>query len=382
MNIVHYLDRLDMRAGGTYRAIVDMCTLLAESGHRVTLMTRYPRDIPLGWRNTSAIRTKAVGRNLMPVMGPAALRSCYGTLRQADILHLHSVWQPVDAQLGYLATVLRLPYVVTVHGVLDDWSMSQKRVRKTVYHRYVAHRLLGDAKRIQCTATAERDQATRWLANTPSDVIPYPFDVKVFRDLPPATVAVDALGLDTTRPAILFLSRLHYKKRPEVAIDMAGELKRRSRHFQLILAGDGDHDYVSSLKQRVERSGLNDCVRFVGLVAGDIKLSLYRFSRAFVLPTSQENFGLVLTEALACGTPVASTTGSDIWRDIEASGGAVIAAANAAAFADAVEPFLSSAAKAAAMGSAGREWVFNVFGGSTIVTQLENMYQAALAPGA
>src|SRR5262249_39829970 len=125
-------------------------------------------------------------------------------------------------------------------------------------------------------------------------------------------------------PTLLFLSRLHKKKGVDILIDAADLLRKSGRAFKVIIAGsaaDADREYESKLRGQVKRLNLEDTVRFVGLVTGAHKLSLYQAAELFVLPTLQENFGLVLIEAMAAGTPVLTTRGTDIWGEIISCGG-------------------------------------------------------------
>src|SRR5207302_1520557 len=96
---------------------------------------------------------------------------------------------------------------------------------------------------------------------------------------------------------------------------------------------------------------------FLGLVTGAQKLSLYQSVDLFVLPTRHENFGLVLTEAMACGTPVVTTKGTDIWRELETAGG-VIAENTPPAIATAVRSLLEKPQELPTLGKRARAWVF------------------------
>ena len=54
------------------------------------------------------------------------------------------------------------------------------------------------------------------------------------------------------------------------------------------------------------------------MVAGDLKWGMLRMAEVFILPSHQENFGIAVAEALACGTPVLISNKVNIWREIEA----------------------------------------------------------------
>jgi glycosyltransferase involved in cell wall biosynthesis len=113
------------------------------------------------------------------------------------------------------------------------------------------------------------------------------------------------------------------------------------------------------------------------MVSGEQKVALYRWARVFVLPTSQENFGFVLIEALAAGTPVVTTKGVDIWSELLASGGVeVVDPPNAAGIALGVERALADRAR---MSEAGRRWALAEFGGDGIGARCQAMYERAIA---
>jgi glycosyltransferase involved in cell wall biosynthesis len=61
------------------------------------------------------------------------------------------------------------------------------------------------------------------------------------------------------------------------------------------------------------------------MLSGDVKWGAYRAAEAFVLPSHSENFGIVVVEALACGTPVLISNRVNIWREVHAAGAGLIA---------------------------------------------------------
>jgi glycosyltransferase involved in cell wall biosynthesis len=61
-------------------------------------------------------------------------------------------------------------------------------------------------------------------------------------------------------------------------------------------------------------------VTFPGMLRGNLKWGAFAASEAFVLPSHQENFGIAVVEALACGVPVLISNRINIWREIAADG--------------------------------------------------------------
>lgn len=385
MRITHYFFRVTEASGGVSRAIYDLVDLLASAGHRVTLITGGDSRFPAGWPSRGGDSIEVV--RLRPPRGPlqlldrAALATVKNLLRDTDVLHLHGLWRPSASQVAKAARKLGTPYVLTLHGTLDDWSMAQGRLRKRLYHRLFERRNLNSAASVHCTADAEAEQSRRWFSHDRIVTLPYAVDLGPYRDPPPAHLFRSAHPEVDERPAVLFLSRLHYKKGAEVLVEAMGCLAQNGTDFQLWFAGTGEETYVRHLRSLAGR--LVPQARFFGLVTGPEKLALYQCADLLALPTHQENFALVLPEALACGTPVVTTRGTDIWRELAASSGARIVERSAAAFAEAIDDLLTDRAACRRMGAAGRRWVFEWLDPDRITERFEELYRdaARLAAG-
>jgi glycosyltransferase involved in cell wall biosynthesis len=241
-----------------------------------------------------------------------------------------------------------------------------------------ACRMLQGAAAVHCTAEAELRQAQRYFNGPPGVVIPLVFDLADFEHLPGPELALRTFPqLNVEGLRLLFLSRLHYKKGIEHLLQAARMLLKSAVQCHVFIAGTGDEDYLDRLRTLVRQADLNDHVHFLGFVKDMEKVSLYQACDVFVLPTSQENFGFVLFEALAAGTPVITTRGSDTWSELEASGGAVIIDQDAKQIADAVRSTFLDPAERDRMGEFGRAWTFRNLASGTIVGQYEHLYARA-----
>lgn len=390
MRIVHYLQEIDFAKGGVVRAVLDLATGAHSRGHDVTIVTWNATDAPPEWKDD--------GPKIVEIARPAAPLGLFNNaqlgeidqfVRAADVLHLHAVWTNANNQWAKLARKAGVPYVVSIHGMLDDWCMAQKPTKKRVYLKLAGNATLGGAALVHSTAQGEWDQAKKWVpgGDAKGIVVPLVFDLAPYRDLPGPGLASDHYGPGGTgdiddRPVVLFLSRIHEKKRPDVFVQMAAELTARGVDATYVIAGTAeDEAYGERVRAMAESAarerGVENRVRFVGLVTGDRKTSLYERADVFALPTSQENFGFVFPEALVCATPVVTTEGVDTWPELVGSGGAVTADATPTAFADAVDAILNDDAKRAQMGMDGRAWVFKDLDPDAVAERFERMYEQA-----
>ena len=161
---------------------------------------------------------------------------------------------------------------------------------------------------IHATADSERDNLLKLGYNT---------HIKVVK------LGIDAEGIDMKKSwkrtkQILFLSRVHPKKGVNYLVEAAAILREQLKGWRIIIAGEGEADYIAHLKMQIHDEGLEDIVRLVGGVYGDEKWQLFQTSDFFVLPTHSENFGLAIAESLASGTPVITTVGTP-WSDLNTS---------------------------------------------------------------
>jgi glycosyltransferase involved in cell wall biosynthesis len=123
----------------------------------------------------------------------------------------------------------------------------------------------------------------------------------------------------------LFLGRLHEKKGCDLLIEAFAALRDSAETgapMQLVLAGPcADEEYLRHLKQLAAKAtGDDGSITFTGMLTGNLKWGALSAAEAFVLPSHQENFGIAVVEALACGTPVLISNQVNIWREIEGAG--------------------------------------------------------------
>ncbi|MEO1512780.1 MAG: glycosyltransferase, partial [Planctomycetota bacterium] len=377
MHVVHYIHEIDLALGGVVRCVLDLASLMRARGQQITVLTHDAKDAPPSWseRGIEVVELGRYGSALSRLSQPQ-LNAATAAIRRADVLHMHGIWHPSNDQLARLARRLGKPYVISAHGMLDDWSMQQKHLKKKLFLGLGASKTLHRAASIHCTATNELAQAKKWFEPARGEVAPLVFDLEPYREPPGPGPAREAFpeAFETGDPVVLFLSRLHYKKGPDVFIRAMGELGRIGIPFSAVLAGTGDDGYVHELRQLAKVEGVADRCHFVGLVTGALKTSLYQASSVFALPTSQENFGFVFPEAMACGTPVITTTGVDTHPELRESGGAVIVDRDPHAFADAVVQLLGHPEQIEKMGRAGRSWVFDFLEPEAVARAFDALY--------
>ncbi len=378
MRILHTIGDLVLEKGGVARAVLDLATHTADAGHEVLVASWNAPDAPPGWRGDGSPRLISLQPPRMGRFTPADRILLQDAVRSCDVVHLHTPWEITNLGLASACRRLGKPYVLTMHGMLDDWCMAQKGWKKRLFLRLGGRHMLEHAAFVHTTAAAELEQSRPWCPRARCVVVPLVFDLDPYRSLPGPAMARDAFGIVPDVPVVLFLSRAHPKKGIEILIDATRALRDRQVPVQVLIAGTGDASYIASIESSIREAGLSEVVRLVGMVRGELKTSLYEAADVFALPTSQENFGLVLPEAMACRTPCITTKGVDIWPELTASGGAVIVEPTPEAFADAIEDLLRSPTELQEMGERARAWVFRELDPVLVRDRFSDLYRQAM----
>lgn len=380
MNILHLIGTINLEHGGVVRAVIDLAHQTAAAGHRVAIASWDAPDAPAEWRTPDAdprlvLIDAPVGTGRLTPDAHTALRR---EIDRADVVHLHTPWEPINRAVARICREARTPYVITLHGMLDDWCMAQKGIKKRAYLALLGGRaLLEHAAAVHCTAQAELDQSRKWFQRGNGVVAPLVFDIAPYRDLPGPHIARERFDIDPEQPVVLFLSRLHVKKGVHLLIKAAHHLDRAGVDCTTLIAGVGDDTYTNALRAQIQSLGLDSRVRLLGMVRGTEKVSLYQAADLFALPTSQENFGFVLPEALACATPAITTRGVDIWPELDASGSTAIIDQSAEAFAGTIGELIADPDRRHAMGQAGRRWVLSELDPTAVRARYERIYTDA-----
>lgn len=386
MRIVHYHREIRLVQGGVVRAVLDLSGSLADEGHDVVLVTADDSDVPDAWKaGGPGLPTVIRVPNPVPIPGfatPPFRRAMTSALDAADLVHLHGMWTPENVTIARIARRLGVPYVLSPHGMLDDWGMSVRTFKKSTFLTLFGRRMLRDAAAIHLCGEAEFQQASRRLPRDNGVAIPLLMDLSEYRERPSGDAdsgaghgSSDEAG-DRDEEQVVFLSRLHPKKSLEVLIDAMSIVARNRPHAVLVIAGTGEPAYERMLRARAESSGLGDRCRFVGFVSGIDKTRLLARSDLFVLPTLHENFGFVLLESLAAGTPTLATPEAGIAKEIEQAGAGRTVDRDANSIANEITALLSDRRRLAEMGERGRAWVFEEFDKARGVAKFADLYRS------
>jgi glycosyltransferase involved in cell wall biosynthesis len=241
-------------------------------------------------------------------------------LDRFDGVVIHGLWQ-WHSYGTYRVVQGRTPYVVFPHGMLDPYfkrAFPLKHVKKQVYWLMREYRVLRDARAVCFTTAMERDSAVktfwpqRWHAVVASLGTSAPGGDRALQ----REVFLSRFPALRSRRFFLFLSRIHTKKGCDLLLAAMGRLAAAHPDLDLVIAGPDEEGLQPQLEAQAKRLGVDGRVHWTGMLVGDLKWGAFYAAEAFVLPSHQENFGVAVVEALACGVPVLISDKVNIWPEI------------------------------------------------------------------
>jgi glycosyltransferase involved in cell wall biosynthesis len=297
-----------------------------------------------------------------------------------DVAHIHAVFSHASVAAARACLRRSVPYLVRPLGSLDPWSLGQKRLRKRLLWHLGASRMLREAAAVHYTTAEERRLAEGSLGLDRGFIIPLGIDEEL---LGGGSILSDPGVVDSTlteAPYVLAPSRLHPKKNLELLIDVFLELSRPAEHgsWRLLVAGSGDASYVVQLKRFVADRGGNARVVFTGWLDGPARIAALRHAALLAQPSHQENFGLSVVEALACGIPALVSERVNIAEEIARAGAGWVVPLERAALRETLREALGDEAERRRRGNAGRELVADQFTWAAVGCKLERLYHSTV----
>jgi glycosyltransferase involved in cell wall biosynthesis len=239
-----------------------------------------------------------------------------GHAQRFDVLHSHGLWMWPAKYAADAAQLGGVPLVMSPRGMLEAWCLRRRWLPKRVVWHWWQRRALQQAACIHATSDAEAESIRRVGLGNPVAVVPNGVDSVLLGFQAPDGQAEEAWPELAGRRVLLFLSRIHPVKG---LMNLAEAWRRLSPEFPewvCVVAGPDEGGHLAEVKK-----AFGDCedrgrVLFPGPVYGDLKHALMARADVFVLPTFTENFGMVVAESLAVGTPVVTTRGAP-WSELD-----------------------------------------------------------------
>jgi glycosyltransferase involved in cell wall biosynthesis len=329
MKILRLISSVDLKHGGPIEGVNQLSAVHRGMGIEVEICSLDSPDAECVRK--SQFRVHAIG--------PALTKYGYSSrlvpwLRahadEYDAVIVQGLWQYIGFAAWRALAGTTTPYYVFTHGMLDPWFKNTyplKHLKKWLYWPWTEYWVLRDARRVIFTCEDEKILAREsfWLYKVNEAVTSYGVSN------PPANGDELAAKFLAQYPQLkdkriaLYLSRIHVKKGCDLLIQAFAKVAKQDESLHLVMAGPDQTGWVPKLQAQAEKLGIAHRITWPGMLQGNMKWGAFYAAEVFMLPSHQENFGIVVAEALACGKPVLISNKVNIWREIEADGAGLVA---------------------------------------------------------
>ena len=366
-----------VRYGGPIITTHALCAALAALGQHVQVVTTNvdgPGESPVPLDRPVALDGVEVHYYPVPHLrrlywSSAMARGLWQILNGASVLHLHSVFLAPTSLAAASARHHHVPYLLAPRGALVPELFAKKsRHLKTAWLQLVERQTLHGAAYLHVTSEAEYADAARLhVPLPPACVVPNGVDVPDFERSPAPSARLEAL---TRERYVLFLGRLSWKKGLDRLIAALPGTRLR-----LLLAGNDDEHHTPVLLAQAQALGVAAQVEPIGPVTGADKHWLLRRARCLALTSYNENFGNVVVEAMAAGTPVVVTPEVAAQSHVQAARAGIVVRGEPEPLRQALLSYWMDETRRARDGAAGLAYVREHLSWSGVARQLLDRYE-------
>ncbi|HVC47829.1 MAG TPA: glycosyltransferase [Terracidiphilus sp.] len=324
MRLLHVIRGTDPETGGPIEALIRISEVLMRDGHEVEVVSL--EEAEDARRRNFPFPITGLGEGVGRYHYNARLKPW---LRERannfDAVVLHGLWN--YSSMGAWRALRRhaTPYFIFTHGMMDPWFRERyplKHLAKQMFWLLGEGLVLRDANAVLFTCEEERLRSRNAF---------WGFDYRERVALlgtadPRGDAEMEKAAFSEAYPQLhgrkflLFLSRIHPKKGCDLLVEAFGALaKELPDHLDLVMAGPDALGWIPELEKTAKTLGMAHRIHWVGMLKGALKWGALRSAEALILPSHQENFGIVVAEAMACSTPVLISNKVNIWREVEAS---------------------------------------------------------------
>jgi glycosyltransferase involved in cell wall biosynthesis len=347
--------------GGPARVAFNQSTELIRRGHDVTLAAG-TRGYPVPTREVNGVPVQLFGaRTLLPGigfpgMGAPGLASWFrGSAAGFDAVHIHFGRDLVVLPVAISARRQLIPYVLQTHGMVVPSHHPLAGPLDTVWTRKV----LRDAKAVlyltelECAQLGEVARTQLHLVQVGNGVPDYP--AATHRPEP---------------PEVLFVARMHARKRPLMFVEMAKALLDEGLDARFTLVGP-DEGEGTALRAAIES---DPRISWEGALTPAAIPRRMAEASVYVLPSEREPYPMSVLEAMSVGLPVVVSADCGLGPLVERARCGVVTDGQTLAFVAAVRSILNDQLLARAMGERARETARSNFGMHAIGERLIDIY--------
>jgi len=313
INVVHVVPGLHPEQGGPSYSVPRLCEALVCQATDVSLFSVAEPGVQELYADRGGVHDGRFAWDYANIPILKKLRKSSGlaralreALQSADLVHVHGLWLLPNIQSGRIAARAKRPYLVSPRGMLAPVALKFSPIKKRLFWDVCQGAVMRGAACLHATSYEEHNDMRAMGLTNPIAVIPNGIDVPNLLNRP---------NNDSPERIALSLGRIHPKKGLDRLVRAWARVERRHQDWRLRIVGPNELGHAEKLRDLASRLDV-ERLSIEAPVYGPEKFRAYQDADLSILPTLNENFGLVVAEALAAGTPVICTKGAP-WQGLE-----------------------------------------------------------------
>ena len=286
---------------GALEAIGVSSEIISAQGRRVGNPETVTNDIPIHLFETGPLA------RLWTAHTPGLKKTLARKIPDFDLVHIQELWHYPGYIASKIARSRNVPYIVTIHGELNEWNLQQKRLKKQIYMTAIQRGILQKSAALHAITQAESNRIRQLEIETPVAMIPNGIHTEEFENLPDRSQFVSRYPELENRLIVLFLGRIQQKKGLDILAQAFGNLVRTRHDVRLVVAGPDEDNTLTEIKTILKSQGALEKAVFPGMLTGEQKLEALSAADIFALTSYSEGFSVALLEALSAGLPLVIT---------------------------------------------------------------------------
>lgn len=410
MRVLQVTYSLAADQGGPTMVTTRVAAAQAGLGHEVTILTREsagPETALPQIPGSERVKIERIARGagglkgaISKVFGGDAKPKLRELIARHDVVHVHNIWDPILTHAVNEARAQKKPVVLSPHGILTRWALSEKRAKKAVAMALLYRRAIDRVSLVHALSSFEREEMAAFGFKGPVAVVPNGVFLEEIDPLPAPGAFFAAHPELNGEPFVLFLSRLHPIKGLDILVDAFARVLtalgapgptpssspmpeahapglRSGVLPHLVIVGP-DFGMEGPIREQAAKLNIGGRVHLMGPIFGRGKYEAMVDCACFCLPSGHEAFSVAIAEAMACRAAVVISPECHLPEAANAGAGFVVER-DPVKLASALERTLVDEHGRLAMGDAGRKLVEDHFTWAKVAEALIAAYGGARA---
>lgn len=299
MNVLHVVPFIDPLTGSAER-IFKLSDYLRLNGIQSKILTSRSIFSNADQNSSELIFISSFGKRYTI---PISFNSIFRSVKNADIIHIISLWSALNIPLYIAIRYFNKPYVICPAGSFPIFGRSA--LLKKIFNFIIGRQIVNNASAVIAITKNEFNTFLSYGVEA-SKIIIIPNGISPQEFLKSDFSLSEDQNFFINKPIILFMGRLNFIKGPDLLLEAFLFIQDHLPHYHLVFAGK-DEGMRSKLIKFANNNDLARKVHFLGHVSGNRKLAAYRMADVLVVPSRQEAMSIVAIEAGACGIPALIT---------------------------------------------------------------------------